>query len=147
MHYPLQSPITQWRDISFLRPFFWASGSVVCSLYHCFSNLTMRESPGGLVKTRIVGPHPRVSDSVVSLGRDPRTSISKNSQAMLMVQGPHFGNYCSIWINSLNTHINTPILILKKTKPKSGREVARPKKEKHNFNLLFELLFFRLSLE
>lgn len=53
--------------------------------------LAALDSPGGLVKTQLAGPHPRVSDSV-SLGRGLRICISTKvpvMQAMWYLSGDH----------------------------------------------------------
>lgn len=53
------------------------------------------ESPEGLVKTEILGPTPRVSDSE-GLERDLRMSISHRfpGDADAAGLGPHFENHC-----------------------------------------------------
>lgn len=97
----------------------------------------------GTVKTQIV-THPRVSDSTVGPGWGQRTCISNKFQMTPMVLGPPFGSHCSMWINSVNTHSNMLIRVVKVSKLRFC-EIKSLAEIKRNIPLVFYLSFSCLS--
>lgn len=126
-HYRALPHKWQWylipRELLSVRLCWKISASLLLKLDHAL------ESPGGLVKTQIVGFHPRVSDSIVGLAWDPRkTTVPYELTHWLFIST--LSSSLWRWRNQ-------------------GPEglVACRNKEKYTFNLLFELLFFKLSPE